>query len=219
MVPLSGIVSLHFHPASSSPLVKSDKAYRDGRPLSESGGALHFTALLLRLRYFPQEKKMIFIFWEFQSLRWAEWKRGVCFVQRGRSPPRLIRKEGDCVPHLMKWERYLSGGWGGVCALSVRCLRNPLCVAAFAAEEKFEYRMQLCRNRSNVLFYACLFHILSFSSGASASIQFCLGTPTTGYVYCKLVSSYFHDPSSTLGHLQNTPLRLSWFQMPSLYWV
>lgn len=67
------------------------------------------------------KKKMIFIFWEFQSWRWAEWKRGACFVQRGRSPPRLIRKEGDCVPHLMKWECYLSGGVGrGVGGLYVR---------------------------------------------------------------------------------------------------
>lgn len=193
----SGIVSLPFHPASSSPLVKSDKAYRDGRPLSESGGALHFTALLLRLRYFPQKKKRFSSFGNFKAGGELNGRGGACFVQRGRSPPRLIRKEGDCVPHLMKWECYLSGG--GLCALSVRCLRNLLSIAAFAAEEKSEYRMQLCRNRSNVLFSVFVFHILAFISGAPASIQFCLGTLTTSSVYCTLVSIYFHDSSSTLG--------------------
>lgn len=57
MVPLQGSYPSTFIPPPRLPFVKSDKAYRDGRPLSESGGALHFTALLLRLRYFPQQKK------------------------------------------------------------------------------------------------------------------------------------------------------------------
>lgn len=189
----SGIVSLPFHPASSSPLVISDKAYRGGRPLSESGGALHLTALLLRLRYFTQKRKRFSSFGNFKAWGELNWRGGgACFVQRGRSPPRLIRKEGDCVPHLMKWECYLSRrGWGGV---YVCYQRDVFGIPRALLPSLLKKNLNIECSYVEIALMSC-FMCFSFTFYLLCLVQ----QRRSSSVCSGLVSIYFPDSSLTLG--------------------